>query len=83
MTSHEKFFECILVVDRNEYCFHIRAWDAAEAEHHLCASLRENGVHQPGAILIRDARGAVLRSASYDGDGSPAPEAHPRGVHSL
>jgi hypothetical protein len=83
MTSHEQFFECTLVLDLNEYCFHIRAWDAAEAEDHLCTSLRENGLHQPGAIFIRDGRGTVLRSASYDGGKSSAPEDDTRAVHSL
>ena len=59
----EKFFECVFAPDRNEYRFHVRAWSAEQAEAHFRASLRENGVREPGTLLIRDRKGVeVLRS---------------------
>ena len=49
--------------DRNEYRFHVRAWSAEQAEAHFRASLRENGVREPGTLLIRNRKGVeVLRS---------------------
>jgi len=63
MASRESFFECIFNPDGNEYRFHVRAWNAREAEEHIKASLRENGVRDSGTLLIRDRKGAeVLRS---------------------
>jgi len=61
--SREKFFECVFAPDRNEYRFHVRAWSAEQAEAHFRASLRENGVREPGTLLIRNRKGVeVLRS---------------------
>jgi len=63
MASRERFFECIFNPDGNEYRFHVRAWNAAEAEAHIQSSLRDNGVRENGALVIRDRKGAeVLRS---------------------
>jgi hypothetical protein len=63
MSSREKFFECIFAADGNEYRFHVRAWDAKEAEEHIRASLRENGVSEAGTLHVRDRKGVeVLRS---------------------
>ncbi|HTP30076.1 MAG TPA: hypothetical protein VMK12_31020 [Anaeromyxobacteraceae bacterium] len=72
MPTRERFFECIFSSDRNEYRFHVRAWDAAEAEAHLRASLRANGLRELGAILVRDDHGTLLRKATYAGEGSSA-----------
>lgn len=59
----EKFFECVFAPDRNEYRFHVRAWSAEQAEEHFRASLRDNGVREPGTLLIRNRKGVeVLRS---------------------
>ncbi|HTP51852.1 MAG TPA: hypothetical protein VMK42_14250 [Anaeromyxobacteraceae bacterium] len=69
MSVRERFFECIFALDRNEYRFHVRAWDPKEAEEHLRASLRENGLQRPGTIMVRDGNGTLLRSAPYDGSG--------------
>ena len=61
--SREKFFECVFAPDRNEYRFHVRAWSAEQAEEHFRASLRDNGVRDPGTLLIRNRKGVeVLRS---------------------
>jgi len=61
--SREKFFECVFAPDRNEYRFHVRAWSAEQAEEHFRASLRDNGVREPGTLLIRNRKGVeVLRS---------------------
>jgi len=65
--TRESFFECAFLQDGNEYRFHVRAWDPQEAEEHLRASLRDNGVRPPGTILIRDADGTVLHSVEYGG----------------
>jgi hypothetical protein len=64
MISHrEKSFECVFARDRNEYRFHVRAWNAQEAEERLRASLRDNGVLEAGTLSILDRKGAeVLRS---------------------
>jgi hypothetical protein len=65
MSLHrEKSYECVFAQDRNEYRFHVRAWNAQEAEEHFRASLHDNGVRDGGTLSIRDRRGAeVLRSA--------------------
>ena len=65
MAPRERFFVCVFEQDRNEYRFHVRAWTAEEAEAHLRASLREDGVRDPGSIVVRDERGAVLASSPY------------------
>jgi hypothetical protein len=62
----EAFFECVFAPARNEYRFQVRAWDAKEAEEHLRASLRDNGVREAGALLVRNRNGVeVLRSGFY------------------
>jgi hypothetical protein len=65
MASRESFFECIFNPDRNEYRFHVRAWNAKEAEEHIRASLRDNGVRDSGTLLIRDRKGAELVRTGY------------------
>jgi len=67
--SREKFFDCVFSQDRNEYRFYVRAWDPLEAEGHLRALLRDNGVRPPGTILIRDADGTELHRAEYRAPG--------------
>jgi hypothetical protein len=64
MSVHrENSFECVFAQDRNEYRFHVRAWNAQEAEAQFRASLLDNGVRDGGTLSIRDRRGAeVLRS---------------------
>ena len=62
-SPREDIFECVFAPDRNEYRFHVRAWSAEQAEAHFRASLRENGVREPGTLLIRNRKGVeVLRS---------------------
>jgi hypothetical protein len=65
MTTREKFFECVLALDHNEYRFHVRAWTPEEAQEHLCASLRENGVQETGVLTVLDGRGVELRRITY------------------
>ncbi len=65
MATRESFFECIFNPDGNEYRFHVRAWNAHEAEETIKASLRDNGVHDSGSLLIRDRRGAELLRSTY------------------
>lgn len=70
MRARESFWECVFNPDGNEYRFHVRAWSAEEAEEHLRASLRENGVREAGAILVRDRRGVDVRRSGYAFDAS-------------
>jgi len=65
MASRESFFECIFNPDGNEYRFHVRAWNAKEAEEHIRASLRDNGVRDSGPLLIRDRKGAEILRSGY------------------
>jgi hypothetical protein len=65
MISRERFYECILTQDRNEYRFHVRAWNAREAEEEVCASLRENGVKEPGTLHVRNPKGVEEVTSSY------------------
>lgn len=65
MPAHERFFECILVADRNEYRFHFRAWTPDEAEFHLRRELESWGVALPGELRVVDARGRVVLSSAY------------------
>ncbi len=65
MATRESFFECIFSPDGNEYRFHVRAWNAREAEEHIKASLRDNGVREAGTLLIRDRKGAELLRSGY------------------
>jgi hypothetical protein len=65
MATRESFFECIFNPDGNEYRFHVRAWTAREAEEHIKASLRGNGVRENGSLLIRDRKGAELLRSRY------------------
>lgn len=65
MASRETFFECALVVDRNEYRFHMRAWSAAEAGELLHHELQEIGVHECGELRVLDARGGILYHCAY------------------
>jgi hypothetical protein len=61
---HESSFECLFVQDREEYRFHVRAWNAGEAEESFRTSLRQSGVWGPGRLSIQDPKGAeVLRSS--------------------
>lgn len=70
MGRRERFFECIFRQDRSEYRFHVRAWDARQAEEHIRCSLRENGVQEPGTLIVLDPRGVELRQAAYAFDAS-------------
>jgi hypothetical protein len=65
VASRESFFECIFNPDGNEYRFHVRAWNAREAEEHIRASLRDNGVREPGTLLIRNRKGSELLRSGY------------------
>jgi hypothetical protein len=65
MSTRERFFECVLSQDREEYRFHVRAWSARDAEEEARASLRESGVREPGMLRIRDPKGVELVSSSY------------------
>ena len=65
MAARESFYECIFSPEGNEYRFHVRAWSAEEAQEHLRASLRENGVREPGAIRVRDRKGVDLLVSGY------------------
>jgi hypothetical protein len=61
---HESSFECLFVQDREEYRFHVRAWNAGEAEESFRISLRQSGVWGPGRLSIQDPKGTeVLRSS--------------------
>jgi hypothetical protein len=66
MSSHrESFFDCRFSREQNEYQFHVRAWNAKEAEEHLYGSLRGNGVQEPGTLSIRDRKGVEVLRSSY------------------
>lgn len=71
MRKREGFFECVFASDGNEYAFHLRAWDEAEAEAHLRELLRDYGVTSPGALLIRDLKGRVVRRGDYAASTAP------------
>ncbi len=68
MGNRERFFECILRQDRSEYRFHVRAWDARQAEEHIRVSLRENGVQEPGTLVVLDPRGVEVLQGAYTFD---------------
>jgi hypothetical protein len=70
MAKRESFFECIFSPDGNEYRFHVRAWNAREAEEHIKASLRDNGVREAGTLLILDRKGAELLRSGYAFEGA-------------
>jgi hypothetical protein len=65
MATREKFFECIFSPDGNEYRFHVRAWNAKEAEESIRTSLHDNGVREAGTLLIRDRKGSELLRSGY------------------
>jgi hypothetical protein len=65
MISRERFFECIFTQDKNEYRFHVRAWNAREAEEEMRASLRENGVREPGTLHVLNTKGVEEITSSY------------------
>jgi len=65
MSSREKFFECTLVSDEEEYRFSTRAWTATEAEEHMRHSLRASGIRKAGTLLVRDPDGTTLRTSTY------------------
>lgn len=71
MTERERFFECVFVCERNEYLFHFRAKTETEAEQHLQETLREHGVTSAGTVLVRNARGELVRRCDYAPDASP------------
>ncbi len=71
MPSREPYFECVFVVDRNEYRFHFRSPSAEAADRHLRDGLREWGVDVPGETRVLDAKGRVLLRSPYQ----PAPDA--------
>jgi hypothetical protein len=63
---HESFFECLFVQDREEYRFHVRAWNAGEAEESFRISLRQSGVSGPGRLSIQDPKGAEVLQSRRD-----------------
>jgi hypothetical protein len=66
MSSHrEIFFDCRFSQEQNEYQFHVRAWNAKEAEEHFRASLRDNGVGESGTLSIRNGKGVELLRSTY------------------
>jgi hypothetical protein len=65
MPKREAFFECVFVSERNEYQFHFRAWNEVEAEAHFRETLSAYGLTSPGSLVIRNARGQVVRRAEY------------------
>ncbi len=65
MSKREGFFECVFASDGNEYQFHLRAWNEAEAELHLREMLCGYGVSFPGTLLIRNLKGKIVRRAHY------------------
>jgi hypothetical protein len=65
MTNREPYFECVFVVDRNEYRFHFRSPTPAEAEQHLRDALHEWGVDASGEVRILDGKGRVLLLSAY------------------
>jgi hypothetical protein len=67
MSSRERFFECVLSQDTDEYRFHVRTWNAKDAEEEARASLRSSGVQDQGTLQIRDPKGVEIVHASYAG----------------
>ena len=65
MSPREKFFECVLTQEKLEYRFHVRAWNARDAEEEARASLRDGGIRAPGTLRIRDPKGVELLQSSY------------------
>jgi hypothetical protein len=65
MPNREPYFECVFVVDRNEYRFHFRSPSPVEAERHLRDALRDWGVDAAGEVRVLDGKGRVLLLASY------------------
>jgi hypothetical protein len=65
MANREPYFECVFVVDRNEYRFHFRSPTAAEAERRLSDALHEWGVDLSGEVRVLDAKGRVLLLSEY------------------
>jgi hypothetical protein len=65
MRTRERFFECIFTQDGNDYRFHVRAWSATEAEAHIRTSLHDNGVRDPGTLVVRDRKGSELLRSEY------------------
>jgi hypothetical protein len=65
MSSRERFFECVLDQDTDEYRLHVRAWNAKDAEAEARASLKSSGVPDQGTLRIRDPKGVELVRASY------------------
>ena len=65
MAKREGFYDCVFSSDRNEYQFHLRAWDGEEAERRLRELLQGYGIGAKGTLLIRDLRGRLVRQAAY------------------
>lgn len=65
MSKREGFYECVFASGGNEYQFHFRAWNEAEAEQHLRETLSGYRVSFPGTLLIRNLKGQILRRAPY------------------
>jgi len=70
MAKREGFYECVYSSDRNEYRFHLRAWNEQEAETRLRDLLLSYDIRAAGTLLIRNAKGLVVRRSGY-----PAPSA--------
>jgi len=64
MPIRERFFECIFATKRNEYRFHVRAWNAQQALEHLRDDLRGCRVAAAGDLQVL-LRGKVLLRVPY------------------
>ncbi len=65
MSSRERFFECVLNQDTDEYRLHVRAWNAKDAEEEARVSLHNSGVPDRGTLHIRDQKGVEILNASF------------------
>ena len=65
MRSRESFYECVYVRDGSEYRFHVRAWDAKEAEAHFRAELLADGIREPGKLVVLGRKGTPVLQTEY------------------
>ncbi len=66
MASRRISFECVYEQGRNEYRFLLRAGSAHEAQERLRAVLRDDGVREPGVLVVRSRKGRPLTRSSYE-----------------
>ena len=65
MSKREDFFECEYASGRGDFQFHVRAWSALEAERTLREALVSAGVRAPGAMVIRNLKGRIVRRGRF------------------